>query len=43
MTGQIVIAAVVGVADTLIKAVFFYFHERVWDSIEYGKDELDAR
>lgn len=37
MTGEISIAAVIGLSDTFIKVGLFYMHERLWDRISFGR------
>jgi uncharacterized membrane protein len=37
ITGQIDLAAKVGILDTLVKIGAFYFHERIWHRIGFGK------
>lgn len=34
-------AATVGVVDTVIKIIAFYFHERMWQQIPYGKEHIE--
>jgi uncharacterized membrane protein len=38
-TGRIGAAAAIGVFDTLVKLGAFYFHERPWLRINYGRVE----
>ena len=33
-------AAEIGIADTLIKLGAYYFHERVWIGVSFGKKKL---
>lgn len=37
MTGNIELVAGVGIADVTLKILFYYFHERAWGSIVWGK------
>ena len=37
LTGEIVIAAEIGVLDALIKMAAYYYHERFWLKVAYGK------
>jgi uncharacterized membrane protein len=37
ITGSIAIAASIGSIEVLTKMFLYYFHERVWDRVEYGK------
>ena len=39
ITGSLEFAATVGVADTLVKFGAYYFHERVWNRVDYGRAE----
>ena len=36
-TGKIVAALGIGAVDTVIKIFIYYFHERVWDNVDFGK------
>ncbi|MBU0559517.1 MAG: DUF2061 domain-containing protein [Bacteroidetes bacterium] len=37
ITGNIRIAASIGVVEVLTKTVLYYFHERAWDKIRFGR------
>ncbi len=37
VTGELAFAAEIGIADTLIKLGAYYFHERAWIGIKFGK------
>lgn len=37
MTGELVFAASIGLADTMVKLVIYFIHERVWVRIDYGR------
>ena len=37
ITSSIAIAASIGSIEVLTKMFLYYFHERVWDRIAYGK------
>ena len=37
ITGSIAIAASIGSIEVLTKMFLYYFHERVWDRVAYGK------
>jgi len=39
ISGQIVLAAKIGLLDTLVKVVAFYIHERLWHRVGFGKVE----
>ena len=36
-TGKVTLAVEIGVADTLIKLGAYYFHERLWIRVKFGK------
>ena len=36
-TGDLKLAGAIGVADVIIKLAFYYFHERAWGHVEWGK------
>lgn len=36
-TGRLTLALEIGIADTLIKLGAYYFHERVWIRVRFGK------
>jgi uncharacterized membrane protein len=36
-TGKLTLAMEIGVADTLIKLGAYYFHERLWIRVKFGK------
>ena len=40
-TGRLDVALVAGGVDTVLKIIIYYFHERVWDGIEFGQAVLD--
>jgi uncharacterized membrane protein len=37
VTGKLTLAAGIGVADTLIKLGAYYFHERLWIRVKFGR------
>jgi uncharacterized membrane protein len=37
ITKKIIIATTIGLLDSIIKIFGYYFHERVWENIRYGK------
>ncbi len=37
VTGKLAFAAEIGLADTIIKLGAYYFHERLWIRIKFGK------
>lgn len=36
-TGRIVISVGVAIVESIIKTILYYFHERIWDGIAWGK------
>jgi uncharacterized membrane protein len=38
MTGQMEFAAKIGLADTVIKLLIYFAHERIWNRIPYGRE-----
>lgn len=41
VVGRIDIAAVVGGAEMISKIIFYYFHERIWNKISFGKKTVE--
>lgn len=37
VSGKLDIAVKVGALDTLVKIAAFYFHERIWHRVSFGK------
>jgi uncharacterized membrane protein len=37
MTGELKFAAQIGIIDTLVKVLIYFFHERAWNKINYGR------
>ena len=37
MTGQLEFAAKIGLADTTVKLLIYFLHERIWNKIDYGR------
>ena len=37
MTGKMKFAAEIGLIDTLTKLFIYFFHERIWNKIAYGR------
>ncbi len=37
VTGTLKVAAAIGVVDTLIKFFVYYFHERAWTRVHFGR------
>ncbi|HEX5379792.1 MAG TPA: DUF2061 domain-containing protein [Phenylobacterium sp.] len=42
VTGQLVFAASIASVETVTKVVLFYFHERVWTVVPWGRAVLPA-
>ncbi len=40
VTKELTFAVEIGIADTLIKLGAYYFHERAWIGINFGKKKL---
>jgi uncharacterized membrane protein len=38
MTGQMEFAAKIGLADTVVKLLIYFAHERLWNRIPYGRE-----
>jgi len=36
ITGDLIIASVIGILDTILKLFIYYSHERVWNKISWG-------
>lgn len=41
ITGDLNIAATIGVVEIFTKLALYYFHERIWNKINYGKESID--
>ena len=41
-TGHLKIALAIGGIEVLLKVFLYYFHERMWNKISYGKKELKS-
>ena len=37
VTKKILIATTIGIFDSLIKIMAYYYHERVWEKINFGR------
>lgn len=37
ITGEIIMAISIGGVEVVTKMILYYFHERVWNKISYGK------
>ena len=40
ITGKLELTAIFGIGDVILKLMFYFIHERVWNKIEYGKYRL---
>lgn len=40
-TGSIQIALGIGATEIVTKVILFYFHERIWNKLSWGKMNLD--
>ena len=38
-TRELVLSAGIGLVDVVIKTVFYYSHERIWDRIYFGREK----
>jgi len=38
-TGNISLSIAVGAVDAIIKSILYFAHERVWEGVDWGKDE----
>ncbi len=41
LVGRLDIAALVGGLEMITKLIFYYFHERVWNKVDFGKKTVD--
>ena len=39
LTGEVTMAAEIGILDTLIKLGAYYWHERTWNRMSFGKEK----
>ena len=39
ITGNLSLSASIGVVDTVVKVGAFYFHERIWNKVSFGKQK----
>jgi adenylylsulfate kinase len=39
-TGALTIAAAIGALEIILKIILYFFHERLWDKIRFGKKEI---
>ena len=37
MTGNLAVAGVIGIAQMISNTILYYFHERVWNSVTWGR------
>lgn len=38
-TDNVALSVGVGILENIVKMVFYYFHERIWNKISYGKSK----
>jgi len=41
-TGQFALALTIGLLEVIAKMVLYFFHERLWQKISYGKKEIPS-
>ena len=39
LTGSLKIAASIGLVEVFTKMILYYFHERTWNKIDYGRNK----
>ena len=37
VTDSIIFASEIGILDCIIKLIFYYYHERMWNNISFGR------
>lgn len=42
ITGNLVMAASIGSIEVVTKMILYYFHERVWNKLSFGRVETQA-
>jgi uncharacterized membrane protein len=42
ITGELALSIGIGIADVIAKFILYFFHERVWDRISWGKQIIRA-
>ena len=40
LTGSLVISLEIGSLEVILKTIFYYLHEKGWERVDYGKDEM---
>ncbi len=40
-TKEVVLSVGIGISDTIVKIVTYYFHERMWNKIDFGREKRD--
>ena len=38
-TGKVVLSISIGIAEVLVKMIFYFVHERAWNKVQWGKIE----
>lgn len=42
ITGSLVMAASIGSIEVITKMILYYFHERIWNKLSFGRVETQA-
>lgn len=42
ITGRLVMAASIGSIEVITKMILYYFHERIWNKLSFGRVETQA-
>lgn len=42
ITGSLVMAASIGSIEVVTKMILYYYHERAWNRLKIGRDEVSA-
>lgn len=42
ITGNLVMAASIGSIEVITKMILYYFHERIWNKLSFGRVETQA-
>lgn len=42
-TGNLVLSAGIGFAEAIIKTLIYYLHERMWNKLNFGRENLTPR
>lgn len=41
ITGSLSFAGIIGVLDVVTKLLIYYYHERIWEKLKWGKQSSD--